>query len=353
MPKEYQNYDISFLNEDETIWETIEGEKYMHLLQVFFYNPKNVGFNDKYKNLNLSSGFIVEPDRIYWKKYFGEELPKKFKILHYPYKLKHFISNQLVAEEKLRKYIFSKCNKKILKSNSYAYSNENTKKELDKWSNPEEKTIEIELRLSKELIINFPNACILIFGEKNSLNEIKLKNKGDTDCAIEFKILSLEDLIILKNLKLEDNKNNKKENLKHFNCDEIGYHLCNFITEVKKNKSITFGITYFLTIYQKKIRGEITTKILDLPGGSRDLGEYPRETAIRELKEETGITKDKITICNSYTLKNREFNKRHSHKLYIARYQKPKDEEPKDNESHNIYNIDNIDINQDEVEIEV
>ena len=34
---------ISLLSENKTIWETIEGEKYVHLLRVFFYDP-----NDKH-----------------------------------------------------------------------------------------------------------------------------------------------------------------------------------------------------------------------------------------------------------------------------------------------------------------
>ena len=185
MPQDYQtndisqsseDYNISLLSENETIWETIEGKKYVHLLQVFFYDPnnkhpENEKQNIKYKHLNLPPGLIVEPDRSSWSKYFKKNLPKKYKILHY--ELKNFKKDQLMVEAELKNTIFSKCSKEISKVDSYACNNPRSKKELNYYKTDK---IELELRIKENLLIHYPNTCIAIFGEESTLKEIKLKN---------------------------------------------------------------------------------------------------------------------------------------------------------------------------------
>ena len=153
--------------------------------------------------------------------------------------------------------------------------------------------------------------------------------------------------ILLQSLNLmqkENRSKNQRKNLSTFNCDKIGNHLLSSINNInKKSKG-----DYLLAIIQDKTDkyGNVI-KVLDLPGGCRDLGEDSDETVIRELEEETGIKKKEVKILEKFVLKE-------TFRLYTAIYQKPNDsEEPKDNENQNIFNINNINYNQDEIEIEV
>ena len=342
MPKEHEFNDISqssednnisLLSEDETIWETIEGGKYMHLYQVFFYdphdeNPKVKEHNKKYEHLKLKSGFLVEPDLVNWCNYFNLKknlLPKKHKIFHYPYELDDFKSEdfkikQLKVEKELKNAILknskSKSKSKIPKDKSYAYNNEKSKKELLDYYKTD--MLQIEIRLKENMLNNFPNTCIAIFGEQSTLKEIKLKNaKKVADCAKELRVLSLDNIYKLRslNLNLKENKyKNQRKYLSTFNCDKIGNHLISSINRIfHENKG-----DYLLAIIQdKKNKDNIVEEVLDLPGGCRELGETSYDTILRETEEETGIKKEEIEIIGKSDL-NQRF------RLYMAKYHKLK-----------------------------
>lgn len=321
-----ESNNISLLGENETIWETIEGEKYVHLLQVFFYDPNNKNLeNAKYKHLKLSPGFIVEPDRGNWLKHFKQSLPKKYKILHYPYIYPYpyyytypdeFKYSRLNAETDLKEVILSNCNMhEIPKEDSYACNNPTSMNELNYYDG----NIPLEIRLKENMLYNYPNTCIAIFGDKytlDNLNKIKLKKfENIPDQAEEFKSLSADNICELQELILMKKEDKNQEiNLSAFGCDKIGSHLLNFIKYINKNKNSKKEVIkgeYLLTIIQHKSAG----RLLDLPGGCRDLGEDSYDTIIRELKEETGITKEEVNISEKFW----NFNKKY--RLYTALYQ--------------------------------
>lgn len=53
-------------------------------------------------------------------------------------------------------------------------------------------------------------------------------------------------------------------------------------------------------ILVKQYRKAVEKELLEIPAGKLEIGEEPKETAIRELKEETGFSSDKIEYITEF-----------------------------------------------------
>ena len=305
----YKKYEIELGNNLEDL---VPGYPNIHLFKVQFTSKKHFKFKYMYENCYHSSnvielegpGFVMYANVIDWNRWYEMPFPEKFKVIYYPYPYENFKHNQLKAENDFKIYLFEKIGfpKEILKIESCLNNHHKGKINMDEWHYSN--TLSVSIKLPSEFLRynNLTNSAILILGEESKLLDIKIleNNFQEADKAIDTVILPIETL--------EDLKVNE---LKSYGIEKIDHHLKLLIKE--KHITEKYNSKYFMSIIQIKNN----EKVLDLPGGTRDLGESSLECCLRELYEETGNDTSKIKILKGIKF---EEKKGYYFTIFLAEY---------------------------------